>query len=333
MIRSFLVLFLGAGAAFADVPRVVTDVAPVHGLVSMVMGDLGTPDVILPPGASPHHYAMRPSEARSLSRSDLIVWVGHGLTPWLEGPLDTLAPDTQRLELMASKGTTLLPKREAGLFGGHDHGEAQDDDHRDEDGHAHEEEHTHEEEHGHDDGHGHGGAQGATTVDPHLWLSPENATVWVSNIAEALSRLDPENETTYRSNALAASERINAQADQIKRALDPVKDKKFVVMHDAFQYFTTYFDMAPYVAVKSVEADQPGASRIALLRDALAKSGVVCAFSEPQYDVSLLETVTGDLDIGLGTLDPLGADIPMGPDHYVQLLASVSDGLSECLSR
>lgn len=323
MIRSFLVLCLGAGVACADVPRVVTDVAPVHGLVSMVMGDLGTPDVILPPGASPHHYAMRPSEARSLTRSDLIVWVGHGLTPWLESSLETLAPDAQRLELLTLKGTILLPKREAGVFGHHDHADA------DADGHTHEEEHSHGDDHGEAESHGHGEGD----VDPHLWLSPDNAAVWVSDIADALSRLDPDNAPSYRSNAEAALKRINAQADRIRRDLAPVREKPFVVMHDAFQYFTAYFDMAPYVAVKSVEADQPGASRIALLRDGLADSGVVCAFSEPQYDVSLLETVTGDLDIGLGTLDPLGADIPMGPDHYLNLLGAISEGLTDCLSR
>ena len=52
--------------AFADAPKVVADIAPVHGLVSQVMGDLGTPDLLMRQGSSPHGYAMRPSEAAAL---------------------------------------------------------------------------------------------------------------------------------------------------------------------------------------------------------------------------------------------------------------------------
>ena len=54
-----------AGAAQADVPRVAVDIAPLHSIVASVMGALGTPDLLVPPGASPHGNAMRPSEARA----------------------------------------------------------------------------------------------------------------------------------------------------------------------------------------------------------------------------------------------------------------------------
>ena len=57
--------------ASADVPQVATDIPPVHSLVSQVMGDLGTPKLIVPPGTSPHGYAMRPSEARALQNADV----------------------------------------------------------------------------------------------------------------------------------------------------------------------------------------------------------------------------------------------------------------------
>ncbi len=83
---------LTATPALADVPRVATDIAPIQSLVAQVMGDLGTPSVVVSPGGSPHGYSMRPSEARALATADIVVWVGEDLTPWLEGPIDTLAP-------------------------------------------------------------------------------------------------------------------------------------------------------------------------------------------------------------------------------------------------
>ena len=63
-------------------PRVATDIPPVHSLVSQVMGELGTPKLIIPPGTSPHGYAMRPSEARALQAADVVFWMGHDLTAW-----------------------------------------------------------------------------------------------------------------------------------------------------------------------------------------------------------------------------------------------------------
>ncbi|MEC8041367.1 MAG: zinc ABC transporter substrate-binding protein [Pseudomonadota bacterium] len=92
MLRNSLTLSLSSAAlltattALADVPRVVTDIAPVHALVAQVMGDLGAPDLLVDPGSSPHSYAMRPSQARALEKADLVFWIGEPLTPWLEGP-------------------------------------------------------------------------------------------------------------------------------------------------------------------------------------------------------------------------------------------------------
>ena len=78
----------GAGAA----PRVAADIAPVQSIAARVMAGVGEPGLILPPGASPHGYALRPSEARLLQDADLVVWVGPALTPWLADPIATLAP-------------------------------------------------------------------------------------------------------------------------------------------------------------------------------------------------------------------------------------------------
>ena len=64
---SFACLLMSALPAFAEAPKVATDILPVHGLVSRVMQGVGTPDLILPPGADPHGYALRPSEASALA--------------------------------------------------------------------------------------------------------------------------------------------------------------------------------------------------------------------------------------------------------------------------
>lgn len=82
LIAFILALFLSLPAR-AEPLRVVTDLPPVHALVSLVMGDTGTPELLLTPGADPHHFQLRPSQARTVARADLVIWVGPDLTPWL----------------------------------------------------------------------------------------------------------------------------------------------------------------------------------------------------------------------------------------------------------
>ena len=75
----------------AAAPEVVTDIPPVHSLAARVMQGVGEPASILPPGATPHGYSMRPSEAARLQAADIVFWVGEGLTPWLEDAVESLA--------------------------------------------------------------------------------------------------------------------------------------------------------------------------------------------------------------------------------------------------
>ncbi len=95
----------------AGPPQVVTDIPPVQGLVAEVMGEIGTPAVLLGPAASPHGFSLRPSQARALQGADLVIWIGPELTPWLEGPIAALAGDASQLRLLDHPATLRLPLR------------------------------------------------------------------------------------------------------------------------------------------------------------------------------------------------------------------------------
>ncbi|WP_347267481.1 zinc ABC transporter substrate-binding protein [Paracoccus sp. (in: a-proteobacteria)] len=88
-----------AGPALAEVPRVLADTPVTASLAALVMGDLGQPEVLVPQGGDPHHFQLRPSQARSLQDSDLLVWVGPALTPWLQRAASGLGPGAQSLAL------------------------------------------------------------------------------------------------------------------------------------------------------------------------------------------------------------------------------------------
>ena len=107
------VSLLGLSTAVnAEVPSVAADIPPVHSLVSIVMGDLGTPSLLVQPGASPHGYSLRPSEANALDQADAVFWIGEDLEPWLERSIASLASDAQVVELLEAEGTITLGFRE-----------------------------------------------------------------------------------------------------------------------------------------------------------------------------------------------------------------------------
>ncbi|WP_170610597.1 zinc ABC transporter substrate-binding protein [Ruegeria arenilitoris] len=141
------------GTAIAEVPNVAVDITPVHSLVARVMEGVGTPDLIVQPGASPHEYNLRPSEAAALQEADIVFWIGEDLTPWMGGAIGTLAEGATVTSLLETDGTVLLEFREGALFEAHDHGHdahadeehVDHDDHGDE--HAHDD-HAKEEKHG-----------------------------------------------------------------------------------------------------------------------------------------------------------------------------------------
>ena len=76
----------------------------------------------------------------------------------------------------------------------------------------------------------------------------------------------------------------------------------------------------------------PGAARVAAIRDRVRGEGIVCAFTEPQFEPKLLATVIEGSEVRTGALDPIGAALPPGPGLYPALLRGLADGLADCLA-
>lgn len=298
-----------ASPAVAEPPRVVTDIAPIHGLVAQVMQGVDAPDLLLPPGVSPHGYSLRPSQARAMQEADLVVWVGSELTPWLGEAVETLSQDSETIVLLDVKDTNLHPFREAM------------EDHHEEQSEA-DDEHEHE-EHEHDE-HDHDG------TDPHAWLDPANATIWLTQIAETLSRLDPEHAQTYRSNAERAGAELNRLSQEIDSQLARMKTRKFVAFHDAYQYFEHRFGLHLAAAIALGDGQKPSPARLAEVRHLLEDPAVACAFSEPQFNTKLIRAAAGDASLRILDLDPLGARLEPGPQLYPQLLKDMATQFAAC---
>ena len=308
--------------ASASELRVAVDIAPIHSIVAHVAGDKVRLDLIVPVSASPHDYAMRPSEAYNLSKADAVIWVGEGLTPWLEGPIEKLAPTARQIELLGLSETQVLPFREGAGFGKHSHGEPVAKQEHDVHEGEHEDGHESEHEEGYDDH-----AQG----DPHVWLDPQNAIAWAYVIADALGALDPQNSVTYDANAKAFAQRITDLSDEIMQQLEPVKDLSFIVFHDAFHNFEQRFGIEAVGAISDSDAVPPSPKRIALVRDLVAAQNVQCVLAGPLPNKGLVRAVAGDVPII--EVDEAGAGFDLGPDLYESVLRSIATALTACLPK
>lgn len=335
---SFSAMLL-AGTAMADVPRVVADIAPVHSLVARVMAGLDTPDLVIPAGASPHAYNLRPSEAAALQEAEVVFWIGDDLVPWLADAIATLAEGAMVTELLEADGVTLLDFREGALFEAHDHGHeaaaARDHDH----GHDHDDahDHDHDHDHGHEDAAAHdhdhdhtGHANGAH--DPHAWLSLDNAAVWLDLIAARLSTADPDNAGAYFANAAAAKAEMETLRAEVAELLAPAEGGRFIVFHDAYQYFERTFDFPAAGAISISDAREPGPARIAEIQERIADEGISCVLAEPQFNPALVATVLEGTAARTAVLDPLGSDLTPGPDLYPQVIRNLGTALTACLT-
>jgi zinc transport system substrate-binding protein len=344
-----LVIAATAAPVLAEVPRVVTDIPPVHSLVAKVMGDLGAPVLLTDRGANPHDMQLRPSQVAALAEADLVFWIGPEMTPWLDRTLDGMAIRAEVIGLLAAEGTF---RQDYGATGVHDHGHGHGHGHgkpAGEHGHAKAGAHDHAHGaaagaagtgehahgghgHGHDHGHGHGHGHVHTGVDPHAWLDPANARTWLGLIAAELAEHDPANAAVYAANAVAAAEGIAALDVRVAATLAPVQGRPFVVFHDAYGYFAGHYGLTVAGSIALGDAAAPGAARLAALRDTLAAGGAVCAFPEAQHDPGLVAAIAEGTPVRIGgTLDPSGTTLEPGPGLYATLLTQMAETIADCL--
>ncbi|MBI0002193.1 zinc ABC transporter substrate-binding protein [Bartonella sp. W8122] len=297
-----LIFLSGVSAQASSVPQVVVSIKPLHSLVSAVMGKLGTPALIVKQAGSEHGYALKPSDAKILSKADIIFIANPDMELFLVKPIENLGVKDRMIALSSAPGVELLPIREGGLF--EDHG----------------------------DEHHHGGDT-AHAMDFHFWLDPENARKVVAYVADVLAKKDPDHAEIYHNNANAYDKVIVETEQNIKQSVAPVSDENFIVFHDAYQYFEHRFGLHAIGSVALDPERQPGAQRISAIKNTILQQKAVCVFAEPQYPNKLVDIVIESTPAKVGMLDPLGQSLPEGAGLYPELIANLADNLVNCLTR
>ena len=284
---------------------VVASIKPIHSLVAAVMGDIGTPHLLLEAPSSAHHFTLKPSQARSLQAADIVFWVGPTMEQPLTKALATLAPQAQTLPLIESAGLVLInfdkvtPAHEK-----HDH-----------------EKHDKHDEHAKHDDH---------LINPHIWLDPQNAKIMLGVMAARLAKADPKNASAYAANADSMAARLATLETDITSQLASYSAAKFLVLHDAHVYFERRFGLRNYGAITTEPDVMPTASRVKALRDELREHRFDCIFTEPFLGQKAVALIAEGSKVSIGTLDPIASNLPAGAQLYPDLLMSYAKALQSC---
>ncbi|MEG3618016.1 zinc ABC transporter substrate-binding protein [Magnetovibrio sp. PR-2] len=302
-----ILLVLAAGLiwserALAAPPKVAASIKPVQALVKMVMGSLGTPDVIIPATASPHVFSLKPSQAKMLEHADVVFWIGPNLENTLNGPLAKLSKNATVVALMSAEGIDFINTNERHIEDYDDH---QDDK---------------------EDAHDHG------SMDPHIWLSPNNAIAMLAHIEHVLSQVDPANAQEYAANAKKSQRRVSILINQTKKFTTNMQTIPYLVQHNAFGYLAREFGFKEAGYLQTVPGREPGAKHIAGLIKLIEGENLKCLFHEPQFTPKLAKRLSQEHGVSLREIDPLGADLSLSDTTYVRIIQGIIVSMQSCLT-
>ena len=310
-------------------------------MVERIGGEHVDVTTLVGPDGDTHVYQPTPADARAVSEAEILVVNGLHFEGWLDRLID--ASEFSGVRVVATHGIEPLPAE----HGAHDeHAEedehddhAEHDDHGDDDDHAeHDEhddhgEHAMHDDHAEDDDH-HAHDHGA--FDPHAWQSLRHATVYVDNIAAALSKADPENAGTYYRNREAYVKELEALDSEIQEIVAglPEGSRTVVTSHDAFQYFGHDYGLT-FIAPQGLSTEsEVSAQDVARLIHQIRDLGIRAVFIENIADSRLLERIAEETGAVIGgTLYPGALSGPDGPaPTYLDMMRHNAMTLAQALT-
>ncbi|MFB2865194.1 zinc ABC transporter substrate-binding protein ZnuA [Aeromonas sp. MdU4] len=293
--------------------EVLTTIKPLGFIAAAITDGVSEPKVLLPAGASPHDFSLRPSDVRKIGEADLVVWVGPELEGFMAKPL---ANHPHVLTLTRVPGMPLFNYATKESHDSHDH-DAPDHDHA-----AHEHgDHDHDEGH---EGHHHEG------IDPHIWLGPKQAKVIAGAIASELGEQDSANKARYEANLSAFTAKVDAKDKVIAAQMQAVNQKGYFVFHEAYGYWERHYGMSSKGHFTVSPERRPGAKTLVEISKALEEKQASCIYAEPQFSPAVIESVARNTGAKVLLLDEVGEQVPLGPDGYPQFMEQLANAFAQC---
>lgn len=252
--------------------------------------------VLLPPDSDPHSYQPTPQDLVAIEEAQLVLVNGFGLEEFL----GDLIEDSIRQEKIVEVSEGISPI----YFG-------------EEDGEAHEEDVEHDHE----------------GLDPHVWMAPMNAAVWVENIVAALSELEPTHAADFQAKALVYKQELAELDDWAQEQFSSVPENQRLLVsdHETFNYLAQAYGLEVVGALTGFSSlAESSAQELAVLEDAINDLGVPAIFVSTTVPPGLAERVAEDTGVqvvrvhtgSLGDADGLAATYLEMMRNTISLMAN-----------
>jgi zinc/manganese transport system substrate-binding protein len=236
-------------------------------LVRVVGGERVSVTTLVSPDEDAHVFEPKPSDAKALVRSRLLVINGLGFDPWAQKLAKSAGYKGETV--VVSRGVKPLVLAEEDPHGKKGHKDQ---------GHHHDE------------------------ADPHAWQNPHNVVLYTRNIAAALVKVDPAGGAAYQANANAyvkELQTLDAWAKAQFAAL-PAYKRKVITSHDAFGYLAAQYQIK-FLAPQGVSTDaEPSARDVAQLIRQIQREKIKAVFVENMSNPRLLTQLTKDAGVTVG---------------------------------
>lgn len=268
-----------------DKMQVVVTIPPLAEFVERIGGDRVHVSIMVSAGASPHSYEPTPGQLTDVANAKIYVKVGTPIEFEIVW-LDKLLATNSRIAVCnASEGIDLITVEDV-----HEHTPVI--------------------------GHGH-------TNDPHVWVSPENASIMVANIYQTMVAVDQKNTAYYAANKDAYLRTLDSLDEDIRRILGLKKQKKFLVYHPAWSYFARAYGIEQ-IAIE-VEGKEPTARVLQAIITQARESGTNVIFASPQFNMKNAHVIAREINGTVILIDPLAKDYVANMRTIVQTLAQTME--------
>lgn len=280
-----LLIFLSpllASRCYGEKLPVAASIFPVADMVRQIGRDHVDVITIIPPGASPHTFSLKPSQVKKISTARIFFIIGAGLESWTE----KLAPSAQYLSRKIVLSEDML------LIKGIDRHHPQEDP-----------------------------LDGETeSANPHIWLDPENAKTIVDRIVDALGRIDFENKDDYERNGDAYKNELDSLDDTIRNTIARFGIKRYVSFHSAWDYFALRYGLESVGTIEASPGRHPTPKTILKIVKQIRKHNIKAVFAEPQLNPRIAEVIAREVNARVLMLDPIGGPDLKGRDTYIDLM-------------
>ncbi|MCX8670464.1 zinc ABC transporter substrate-binding protein ZnuA [Gilliamella sp. B2865] len=277
---------------------VISSVRPIGFITEAIASGVTNTDILLPDGASPHTYSLKPSDLAKIKNADLIIWVGEDMEVFMPTVLKNV-DEQKQIELMD------VPEIKSLLRTNH-----------------------HDEEIPHDDNDHHHGE-----YDEHIWLSPKIAKIIAKSIHDKLIELYPNKVQLLDANLNEFITNLSETEQNIAKKLISVQNRGYFVFHDAYGYFESQFGLKNLGSFTINPAVQPGVQTVYAIQKKLAEHQAVCVFREPQFSPAVIKKLVNGTNVKIGELNPLGTGIIVEKGAYSHFLITLTQELLDCLDK